>query len=53
MKLFAIVTLMADGSKHIDSVWTTKYAALNHCDLEWGDSVLEIEVNKVNGLLIS
>ena len=53
MKLFAIIRLMADGSRHINSVWTTKDAALSHCDLEWGDFALEIEVNKVNGLLIS
>jgi len=52
MKLFAVITCMADGSRHIDSIWTTEAAALECCDLDWGDSVLEVEFNKVNGLLI-
>ena len=53
MKLFAVVGFMVDGRKIINSIWTTKEAASEWCDLEFGDSVLEFSVNEINNVVVS
>ena len=45
MKLFAVITLMANGQTIVTSIWDSKESASSDCDWEWGDYVVEFTLN--------